>query len=227
MEHKFTVLLLEKESGLARVGRRFVNQEFKGFLRWKVGESMLLVMSAEGVRGYGYSLDAAFSAMTISEATHSLLDGVRAAWVACPLWFKYGLAHANSRRIDERFTISALGTTRELGDDSYKWQPRIERLLANGFVKGWEEMLGWGKWEDIKPQGHMLAWSRVSWLVDRKDGNHRQLLLDLCEPFVNVPDAQRTQFIADRTRKALQNAFGRTVEELDAEWRAFVEKDAK
>lgn len=225
MPHKFTVLLLEKESSLVRFAKRFLDQEPKGYVRWRLGGSMALAISADGVRGYGYELESAFTCMVLAEETHNLLDGYRDAWTACPMWFKYGLAHVVSRDIDERWTISALGTTREFGDDSWKWQPRVGRLLANGFVKGFEDLFGWTKWDEIKPQGHMLAWSRVEWLLDRKGCDRRVLLDELCVPLLNLPESERARHFAERSRAALQKATGAGLEALDLEWREYVAKN--
>ncbi|MBK7878698.1 MAG: hypothetical protein IPJ77_23825 [Planctomycetes bacterium] len=222
MPNKFTVLLLEKESGLVRFGKRFLNQEPKAFVRWQLGGSMLLVVTGDGVRGFGYDLESAMTCMVLSEATHNLVDGFRGTWSSCPLWFKYGLAHGVSRRIDERWTISALGTTREFGDDSWKWEPRLARLLANGFVKEWDDILGWAKWDDIKPQGHMLAWSRVEWLLENEACDPRALLVELCAPATNLDDSTRGAFYVQRSRTALEKACGRTLAELDAAWREHV-----
>lgn len=224
MPHKFTVLLLEKESTLVRFAKRFLNQEPKTFVRWRLGGSMVLALSAEGVRGYGYDLESAFTCMAVAEQVHNLLDGYKNTWTACPLWFKYGLAHEASRAVDERWTVSALGTSREFGDDSWKWKPRIGRLLANGFVKGFDDIIGWALWDDIKPQGHMLAWSRVTWLMERKGTDRRQLLDDLCTLQYNLPDDQRGKHYAQKSEAALKKATGLSLEELDLEWRAHVEK---
>lgn len=224
MEMKFTVLLTEKASSLGRFGKRYLDWEVKCYGRALLpGGSMFLCASAEGLRQCGYDLDEALACLVVSEETHCLVDGFRKS-CAPPLWFKYGLAHFFSRRIDERFTITAANTTREFGDESWKWEPRVCGLVANGVALPWSEMLAWRKWDDIKSQGHMLAWSRVSWLLSRKDADLRAFLMGVSDSLVPVPEAERAQMIEARTRSSAKAAFGKTIEELDEDWKQFVLK---
>lgn len=225
MPHKFVVLLWEKDSGVGRFSRRYAGHEAQAFVRWQLPGAMVLCASAESVRNFGHPLESTFTCLIIGETTHILLDGFRNAWAAAPQWLRFGLASTFSRELDPRWAIAATGVVQSTEGDEYRWEPRVARLVANGFVKDWEEMLGWVSWRDISAQDHMLAWSRVSWLTQRKEGDLRAFLTALCVPVPNKNEAERAQLGAERTHSAAASALGKSLPELDREWRAWVARN--
>ncbi|MBK7878695.1 MAG: hypothetical protein IPJ77_23810 [Planctomycetes bacterium] len=225
MEHKFVVLLFEQDASLGRFCRRIGWAELQIYGRWRLpGGAMGIALSAEGVRGMNFDLDAALTSFLLGETAVMLLEGLNENLAAVPIWFRYGVSHAYAREFDPRWTLTATGTTREFGDDSWKWEPRVGRLVANDAACAWKAMSAWISTDQIRPQEHLVMWSRTSWLLKRKPSELRTFLLGVAQPLPGVPEAQRIELIDARTRESCSKAFGRTLEELDAEWRAWVAK---
>jgi hypothetical protein len=224
MDRKFTVLLTEKTSSLGRFVKRYGEREPHEWDRFPLpGGTMFLGMSAEGVRTLGYDLDAGLHCAVVAEVTHNLLDGFRKSWSACPLWFGYGLAHVAARRVDERFTPAA-GKASASDEDSWKWEPRVRGLIQNNVALPWTGMIAWEKWDDIKTQGHLVAWSRVSWLLSRKPAEMKTVLMGITETLQDVAETDRAKVSKEHQAVAVKAAFGKGFEELDAEWKKFVQR---
>lgn len=223
---KFTVLLLEKQSSQGRYMTRYMKREAQSSIRERLpGGSLLLITSAEVLRSHELDLDAALHCAVAADTTLNLIDGFRNSWSA-PFWLKQGLAHAVSRRIDERWTFLAAGTMREKSD-SWKWEPRVFGLVTNNYVPSWSTMAGWTRWEDLDAAGHMVCWSRVTWLLSQKDANVRGFLMDLTEPLPTGAGADRDTILVQRQEPALKKAFGKNGAELDAAWREYVTSNYK
>lgn len=224
MEAKFTVLITEKRSGTARFLKRFLNTETPSWQRWFLnGGSAFLGISMEALKEYNYDSDLALWATTASETSMNFLEAFRKTGHSFPVWFKAGYAHVMSRRIDERFVLSAVGTTRSTTDEeAARWEPRVYGLVFNKAAKPWKEMAVWTKWDDLKAQGHLIAWSRVAWLLERKDVKLRELILGMSESLQSVPEADRPKVLVERQEAALQAALGKSMTETEAEWRQFV-----
>ena len=222
---KPTVLLAEKSSALGRFNRRFLNYDEERAHRGMLpGGSMFVGVSAESLRENGYEFDIALHCTLAATVVANLMDGLRDSHWATPLWLDMGLGHWFSRRIDPRYTYYAAGTTRAMDDDLYIWEPRIRGLVENKFEYSWRDMLGTVAWEQFTPQAHMLIWSRVDWMLQQKDGKMRAFLEPLT---VNLPPGENvTQkpLQIERALKAFQDGFGRTPEECESAWRAWVLK---
>ena len=185
---------------------------------------MFLGTSAEFVRACGYELDAALHCALAADLAMNLVDGFHDNRGACALWFKLGLGTWFSRRIDERWTLYASGTTLTFGDDSWKWVPRVRALVSNGFAVPWSKMLDWKKWEEIEAQDHMVLWSRVDWMLSRKDAHLRAFLAGISDSLAGVPDEERPSIELARQVAALGNGLGGSPAELDEAWKQAVLK---
>jgi hypothetical protein len=188
------------------------------------GGSLLLVTNAEVLRSFNLDLDAALHCAVVSEVTQNFVDGFRSSWSA-PFWFRQGLAHAASRRIDERWTIFAAGTMREKSD-SWKWDQRVFGLVTNGYAPDWKTMAGWTRWEDLDAVGHMVCWSRVAWLLTRDGASLNAFLMELTQP-LPLNTADRETILMQRQEPALKKAFGKSSTELDAAWREHVTSNGR
>ncbi|MBK7878701.1 MAG: hypothetical protein IPJ77_23840 [Planctomycetes bacterium] len=226
MPSKFTVLVTDKRSGTGRFLKRFLDRESPNWQRWHLkGGSMFLGISSEALKEYNFDSELALWATMSSEISMNFLEGFRGSGLDVPLWFKAGFAHLCARRVDERYTLSAVGTTKS-GDDeaSARWEPRVYGLVFNKAAKGWKDTLAWKAWEDLKAQGHLIAWSRVEWLLQRKDAKLRELLLGLAGSLREVPEAERAATVLARHEAAFQAALGKSLADAEAEWRQYVLK---
>lgn len=213
MEQKPAVLLTEDRATLERFLAAYSRERDPHAARGRLADGTLfLAESAEDLRQNGFELDSALHCAVAALMACNLVDGFRGYHDSTPEWFRSGLAIWFSRRVDERWATYARGTTFTHGDDSWKWPPRVRGLVANRLAPPWSKMLEWKSWEEIDGPGHMLVWSRVDWLLARKDADLRAFLLGMTEPAIGL--AQQEQ--------SLRTAFGASPAELDARWREFV-----
>ena len=223
--HKPTILLAEKGSALGRFNLRYLKSDETRVHRAMLpGGSMFVGISAEAMRDNGYELDQTLHCALAATVVANLLDGLRDSHWATPLWLDMGLGHWFSRRIDTRFTYYAAGTTRTLDDDLHEWEPRVRGLLENKFEYSWNDMLGTLAWEQFTPQSHMLIWSRVDWMMQQKDANLRAFFEPLTVNLSPGDNAAQGGLQRERALVALRAGFGRSPEECEAAWRAWVLK---
>ena len=219
-KEKFLVLLLEKSGSLARYTRRYTSVEQTFSYRYGFSDGgYVFGLAAEALRGNGFTLDAVLHTTMAFGVINNFCDGFRATWGAVPLWFKYGLGHVASRRIDPRWNLYEGGDGHvDQREDAWNWEPRLRGLVENGVYPSFAEMLAWTKWDEMKPRDHMMAWSRVSWLLEREESRPREFLLGVTQP---APEGQWEvpQDLRDaRQATAFEAAFGGTPAELEAEW---------
>ena len=225
-QRKFTVLLLEKTSSLARFAKRYADREEHSWDRFPLpGGSIFLGVSAEGLRQFSYDLDAAMHALVACEITKNFLGGFRESNFTAPLWLECGLGHAAARRVDERFAPAGMAAPSPSEPDAWKWEPRVRGLVENDVATPWKDMLAWNQFEDLKVQGQLVAWSRASWLLSKPPAELRAFLIGETEP---LEDAAEGEALArarlEREQKAVEKAFGKKLEELDAEWSKHVKR---
>jgi hypothetical protein len=220
---KFTVLLTEKSSSMARFASHWIKHAGSDSFRDCLpGGSMFLGTAAQTWKDYGYDLDATLQCVVADDLAHNLLDGFRNAWFAVPVWFKEGLAYFYAREADQRFPVYAKGALRNLGDDSWKWEPRLHGLVQNQIALSWKDMMAWQSRTDIRPQEHMIAWSRVAWLLSQKNADLHAYLMGITDSALAVPEADRSRVRVEKETKALAAAFAKTPEDLDQAWRRYV-----
>ncbi len=94
-------------------------------------------------------------------------------------------------------------------------------LAQNGVAPSWKDMIAWEKWEDMKAQGHLVAWSRVSWLLKRKPAELRTFLIGIVKPPPDRSEDDHARTSKEQQAAAAKAAFGKTFEELDAQWKKF------
>jgi hypothetical protein len=218
---KPTVLLTEKSSSLGRFSQRWLQRDVTTTVRGQLpGRSMFVGISVEQLQTWGYEFDIALHCALAHDLELNLLDGFNNNGYDAPYWFKQGLAHVASRTIDERFTIFAAGTTREHGDEDKPWEPRVYGLVFNQFVPAWEDSLRWEQWSDLDTQAHLVVWSRVAWLLQQKDCDIKRFWSSVTSNLL----VERVKDPNVRQLAAFTECFGRSPQELDAAWRAFVLK---
>lgn len=219
-KEKFLVLLLEKSGSLARFTRRYTAVEQTFSYRYGFTDGgYVFGLAAEALRQNGYTLDAVLHTSMAFGVINNFCDGFRGTWGAAPLWFKYGLGHVWSRRIDPRWNLHEGGDGHvDQREDAWNWEPRLRGLVENGVYPSFADMLAWQRWDELKPRDHMMAWSRTAWLLEREESRPREFLMGVTEP---APEGQweiPPELRAARQGPAFEQAFGGTPAELEAEW---------
>jgi hypothetical protein len=225
-KEKFLVLLLEKSGSLARYTRRYTAVEQTFSYRYGFTDGgYVFGLAAEALRQNGYTLDAVLHTTMAFGVINNFCDGFRGTWGAAPLWFKYGLGHVWSRRIDPRWNLYEGGDGHvDQREDAWNWEPRVRGLVENGVYPSFAEMLAWQRWDELKPRDHMMAWSRTAWLLEREESRPREFLMGVTEP---APEGQweiPPELRAARQGPAFEKAFGGTPAALEAEWVRYVRK---
>jgi hypothetical protein len=222
MEMKFTVLITEKRSQVARFAKRWLNlDDFESYRRTLPGGSFFFGTSAEAARvGVGNELDSALYACVAGEMALNLCDGFRGNDCELPLWFKHGLGLVYARRADERWTWYFPIVAVAKDEEPWRWEPRVHGLVTNDFAPKWDDMFGWQDVMKLDPRQRMSAWSRVAWLLGNSKANLRTLLLALSQQPCPAKETGQQS-------KALSAAFGKTPAQLDEAWRKWVLKTYK
>jgi len=225
-ELKYTVLLFSKTAPLARFGKRWLGIEEQGYYRGLLpGGSWFFGASAEGMKKLECNLDSGLHALLAYAVTENLCDGFRGSKREKPLWWKHGLGLVYSRRIEERWSVHVERTATGSEADAWRWEPRLNALVANNFVPAFDEMLVWANGTQLDAGQHMSAWSRVSWLLAQEKLDLRAFLLAISEPSdVGLSGTENAAALAEVSRKALRAAFGKSPAELDAIWRKWALK---
>lgn len=225
MESKFTVLLCEKRSTLARFVRLAWNRDGNDPMRERLpGGCLFFGLSAEAVHSWGRESDIAFHSQVAADVALNLVNGFRDLGTSAPLWFEYGWSHVQSRRIEERSTHYARGTDRE-GRDSWKWEPRVQGLISNAFAPTFPQLAEFRRWDELSGPAHLAAWSKVSWMLTTFGPERmRTFLMAVTDPVPALGEAERTAFLRDRQLAALQDVGGAPVEALEEAWRRWAGK---
>jgi hypothetical protein len=221
---KFLVLVLQQSSSLGRYTRRFAGCEQKFSYRILFPEGgVAFAVSAEALIDGNLKLDAALHSYVAFSTVANLCDAFRVNWGRNPAWFKYGLAHRFARRVDERWNLyEGAEWALDSRTDAWRWEPRVRGLVENDVLPPWEEMLAWKDWSEMDLRAHMMAWSCVDWLLERKGARPLEFLKAVTEPPPAGTSEIPLELALERQRTGLQAAFGAGVSELDAAWRAHV-----
>ena len=222
-ERKPAVFLFEKSSHHGRFVRRWWKRDAQAsFREWMPGGGVALAVDAQAWREHGFDLDTTLHCVVVNDLALNLLESLRKSWGSAPLWFRLGYAYGCSRRVDERWTVYAEKTWRGSEGDSWRWEPRIRGLVANRGGAPWEQMYAWDDPAKLKPHDHLLAWSRVDWLLGQEGVDRRALVLALTDRPHGIPEADFTRVLRERQSAALLELLGRTPAELDEAWRKHV-----
>lgn len=230
---KFRVLLCQRKSELGRYVKTYLNAESEDVYRWGFPDDSFFVggnMESIKLRWQEPEeepFDSMLHGMITANLAATLLDAYRGSFYAAPRWMGWALGHYHVRRIDPRWISSAghrVGRNRR--NEDYKWEPRIKNLVKNEFFVSTEDMFGWLKYDDLKERDHIIAWSKLDYLMNDAEGDLKAWLNDLStrpEGQVEVdPEELRL-----RQERALAKHFKLTPAELDSAWAAWAKKKFK
>ncbi len=226
MPLKFTVLLAERRSTLARLVRYVAKRDSTDPMRERlVGGSLFFGISAEAVDSWGHESDSALHSQVAANVAMNLLVGFRGMSSPVPIWFEYGWSHVASRRVDERYTLYARGTLRD-GADAWKWEGRVAGLVSNDFAPSWKDLANETKFEGLSGPDHLVAWSKAKWMLEvLGPRGMRTYLLAITDPLPRKDELDSVAHRRDRELSALAEIGGASIESLDLAWRAWAAKE--
>jgi len=223
-KEKFTVLLAQSRSAFSRYLHTYTGLEHPFSYRFKFSDGYFYGTNFEAFKESNRGLDIALYTSVAGAVVQNFLAGFRDSNGAVPEWFSYGLAHWYGRRIDARWNEwNAGGATNADEDKQWMWEPRVLGLVKNDASVSWEQMMHWTGLADIKPREHMIAWSRVDWLMQRKPESLHEILFALTEP-VAAQGADREHARLEMQTRAQQKLWNMSPAALDDAWRAWVLK---
>jgi hypothetical protein len=212
---KYLVLLLETAASLGRYENAWLGRS-EGLRRRHhfVEQGSLFFGDALELHEEEYRTDVALTCALVHGVAQNLADGYRSYQHDLPGWFREGLGHWFAREVDERFVLYVLAGSNEPGDtDSWKWDVRVRSRVALGNYPVWQGLLELDDFRGLHRSEHMFLWSRVDYLMARGDAG--RLLHLLKEPL------RRTSMTL-RQRQAFDATFGKSPDELDGDWAAWV-----
>lgn len=152
-----------------------------------------------------------------------LVDAYRQNDYGAPEWLRRGYSHLVQRRFDPRWVTDAgYEEGQNVGDDDWEWQPRVSNLVKNDFFVSTADMFGWRSGAELNKRDHLVAWSKVEYLLTEVEGNHPAFLTSVCKKMPNrAPDVVANELVT-RQNQALHTCFGLVPDELDVKWAKWV-----
>ena len=231
-ENKFQILLCERKSEFSRFVTTYTGQQNDGAFYWGWHQDCMWLGAAfEAItENWGEPQEEPFDTMLHCRMAglmaSSFIDGYVNQFSA-PRWIGYALGHVYRRRIDPRWVMAAGHTeqqARQEGD--WRWEPRVYGLVKNEFFVPAEDMFQWSGYNAMDTRDHMVAWSKVDYLMTEADGDLGGWLKTMSsKPRQAGEDAEtRLKELAELQRKALLANFELTPEDLDKKWAKWVKK---
>src|SRR5262245_47247154 len=225
---KFSVLLMQETSALDRYCRAFLGhpRESDAVSHYFPGvDGMFLGLTVDSF----HELEPADTALHFALVYDLVLNfdsGFRGVTQVGPQWWRNGLARWFARGVDPRILLYATpgGASLRPEEDS-EWPAKVRGRVDNGAFPPTTEMLEWGDGSGWSFADHMIAWSRVDYLLNHGDGAARRFLLAVHEPVPRTPD--RDERIAEQRRGALEAATGLSPQAFDEAWCRYVKETYK
>lgn len=211
MPDKFTVLLTQKKSTLARFTKEYCGEEHD--------DSKLHYFSAPGSLFFGLSAeslpmtDADLHYALVYGVTQNLLMGINGFPCALPSWWQNGVALWFAREREPRVLLFSRpdGETlppEELAD----WEPLVRGRVEAAACLGWSEMLARPSWLNQVFGENVVLWSRIDYFLRREGA---------APPLANALHAPSP---TPESVAALQRATGLDLAALDGAWQAWVKE---
>ena len=96
-------------------------------------------------------------------------------------------------------------------------------MVKSDFFVTTDEMFGWLAYEDMHERDHVIAWSKLDYLMNEGEGDLKAWLNDLC----TRPEGQievDPEELRARQERALTEHFRLTPGELDEAWQKWAAK---
>lgn len=227
---KYLLLVCQRKSEFGRYIKIYENSDLEYSYRtgW-FGEGMITAGNFEAIAEHwkdekDMPLDSMFTCMITASIGANFIDGWNGNMFRAPAWLTYGYVHLAQKRFDPRWPVYD-GRTNIYGKDRDKteWQPRVSNLVKNDFFASTDKMFEWSKYDDMNQRDHLIAWSRLDFLLNECEGNGAAFLTAIC-PTSSGISAEPVEVRKERQVKALAEHFALTPTELDEAWAKWVKK---
>ena len=106
-----------------------------------------------------------------------------------------------------------------------EWEARVRNLVKNKFFASTEKLFACADYDALNTRDHLVAWSRVEFLLEREGADLRGFLdgINLRKPEGDATTAAAKTI--ERQRTALQKSFGLSPAELDEAWATHVKRN--
>jgi len=229
--NKFLVLLCQRKSELSRYTKGVHNQVQDAVFRMGLyKDCMVLGASMESiVENFpdqdNKPFDSIMHCRMIASLTTNFVDGFQSHLYQAPRWLGNVLAHYYVRQVDPRWMISrGHGPNDAAKEDGWKWEPVIMQLVKNKFFASAEQMFAWEKYEDMNKRDHMIAWSKIEYLMTVAEGDRSGWIEAMCRRGKGGKGGDVKKELVERQTRALLGCFELTPKELDAAWVKWVKK---
>jgi hypothetical protein len=228
MQDKFTVLLMQKKSSMARFTSTFCKQTVDSAYRYYFSGSDTLCygMSFESLSG-SYRTEAALHFGVIYGLTQNLSNAYRGFSFESPLWWQLGLARWFGRRVDDAFLLytAPAGAAVRQSEDDIDWEPKVWGRVEHDYYPSMEEILDWTSFEEMQFADHVILWSRIDFLMSLGEDVTRELFTLLQEPLPWGGETPREELLRAQAQRALEVSTGLTLEAFDEAWCDYVKKE--
>ncbi|MEM7204327.1 MAG: hypothetical protein AAF628_28970 [Planctomycetota bacterium] len=222
---KVLVLLLQKQSDLARYFERFCDFQATTSMRWyhTKTQQMAVVVSAEVLEGFDVT---ALHSFVVYMVTHALMRGYRGHGVALPQWLGEGLAHHFAAEIPSDLpNVQARAQEPDPERGIGLWPIKVRRRAQHeGVYFTFDQMQAWRRYEELGYHAHAQSWSRVDFLAKR-DAKALAAMVDELKRLKGADGASpEADAVVARTAALVDERFGLDAKTFDREWRRWVLK---
>lgn len=227
---KLRLLLCERTSEYSRHGSVYLDiQNDTSFRFGWSGIGMGFATNLERLKGRWVGMkDIPFDTVlycTVASALGQVfIDAYRQCDYGGPEWLKRGYGHVLWRRHDDRYVNDAgYEPGQNIGEDDHEWERRVHNLVGNDFYAGLADMFGWQSGA-MNKRDHMVSWSKVSYLLEQVEGDHRRFLNAVCQ---KTPEGTPAEALEKRTatqNRALLECFEVLPKDFDKAWARWVKK---
>ncbi|MBL8729692.1 MAG: hypothetical protein JNM25_14780 [Planctomycetes bacterium] len=224
MEHKFSVLLLQRAANLARYTRAWHGGETQAPSRHHdTGAGLDFAVAEETADGLLRD-DFALHSYLVYNLAANLYNGYRGCYHELPPWLLGGLAHWHARHVSPRFPFfeRPVGGENPVGYDCWQWDERARGLLRTGAFEPIAQLMERPDLKAFDLEQHIESWALVDYLMSTRRVAAMKFLRDVKDPFHQLRRAPTREEVHERARERFEPAFGMTPEAMDAAWRAQV-----
>ncbi len=148
---------------------------------------------------------------------YNVITGYRKYEYDLPVWVALGYAHLMERRERTDFNTYIFGEQKTPKVPTYKkWKLRVRKMVATKKIpRSFAETAAFDNISDLRPIEHFLAWSQMSFLMQRDQKKMGK--------FINVLKDKKTgESMRNLVIRALRLAYGFSIPTMEEAWKEWV-----